>query len=549
MRIPIWVWFAPSAAFIVFTGVGSTLVDPTTLPSWAVAGMLATVAGSGAVAVVGERAQWRATRWVVPLVLLASTAFVHGSDGASIGSSFLVTGMPAGWMGFELGGRGAAAAIAAMWAVASTPYVAGQAYTRDRLQRWDDVVALVGLTTMVLLTWYAGRILRRAETELVARGRRLEHEVATTRAVFDSVDAAIVVLLPDDHVLLNAPATALGHGLEVRPEPAQQDVVPSTWEVVGADGVTVAAPADQALLRARRGEEFTGLVQWTGPHDDRRAMVCSARRIVRDDDASDGAAHDAADEVVGTVFVAWDATDALDAARVRDEFLGTITHELRTPLTAILGYLDLHHELEQEQGRDGGDAPTYLDGVRRNVRALADHIEDLLVTAQPAELRTAEVDVVAVARAAVDAASARACAAGLTLSLEGPESLPTVAHADALRQVLDHLLDNAVASTRSGGVTVEVSPWSPAFASDRPCGRGFTVAVTDTGIGLSEHELSRVFDRFYRTEASVRSVSPGLGMGLAAAKQLVAAQGGTITAQSTPGQGSRFLVTIPGPRD
>lgn len=540
MRIPIWVWFVPSAAFIVFTGVGSVLVDPTTLPSWAVTGLLATVAVAGAVAAVGEHAQWPATRWVVPLLLLASTAFVHGADGASIGSSILMTGMPAGWMGFELAGRGAATAIAATWAVASTPYVAGQGGTRDAPQRWDDLVALVGLTTMVLLTWHAGRVLRRAQAELLARGRSLEREVATTRAIFDSVEAALVVFLPGDQVLLNAPATALGHGLQSMPVISRQHAVPSSYEVVGADGVTSAAPDDQALLRAQRGEEFTGLVQWTGPRDDRRAMVCSSRRIVLDDHPGDRA--------VGTVFVAWDATDALDAARVRDEFLGTITHELRTPLTAIVGYLDLHDELEQAERRGHEDEGPYLAGVRRNVRALADHIEDLLVTAQPEELGTTEVDVVAVARAAVDAAAERACAAGLHLSLEGPDTLPTSANETAVRQVLDHLLDNALASTESGCVRVEVAPWQDPYAGDRPPGRGFTVAVSDTGIGLSEHELTRVFDRFYRTEASVRRVSPGLGLGLAVAKQLVVAQGGTITAQSTPGEGSRFQVTIPGPR-
>lgn len=541
MRIPIWVWFVPSAAFILFTGLGSTLVDPTTLPSWAVAGLVATVALAGAVAVVGERTRWGATRWVVPLLLLASTAFAHGADGASIGSSILMTGMPAGWMGFELGGRGAAAAIAATWAVASTPYVAGQGATRDTMQRWDDLVALVGLTTMVLLTWHAGRVLRRAQVELVARSRSLEREVATTRAIFDSVDAALVVFLPGDQVLLNAPAAGLGHGLQAMPVIARQHPAPSAYEVVGADGVTLTAPADQALLRAWRGEEFSGLVQWTGPRDGRRAVMCSSRRIVLHDHPGEGA--------VGTVFLAWDATDALDAARVRDEFLGTVTHELRTPLTAIVGYLDLHHELEHDDVPDGGAAPTYLAGVRRNVRALADHIEDLLVTAQPEELGTTEVDVVAVARAAVEAAAGRACAAGLCLELEGPDTLLTVANEAAVRQVLDHLLDNALACTETGGVRVEVAPWDAVFADDRPCGRGFTLTVTDTGIGMSEHELTRVFDRFYRTEASVRRVLPGLGMGLAAARQLVAAQGGTITAQSTPGEGSRFQVSIPGPRD
>ncbi len=541
MRISIWTWFAPSALFILVTSIGSRVVDRESLPTWALAGTIGGVLLAGAVAARGESTGWPGTRWAVPLLLLASATFVHGADHARIGSSLLLTAVPAGWMAFELGSRGAATAIAGMWAVAATPYVVGAQADRDTLQRWDDVVALTGLTAMVLLTWHAGRILGRAQAELVARSRSLEREVATTRAIFDSVDAALAVFLPDDHVLVNAPASRLGHGLQVLPVTSTQRATASAYDVADADGVTATVPAAQAVLRAQRGEEFSGLVQWTGPPHDRRAMVCSARRILLDGQ-SDGA--------VGTVLVAWDATDALDTARVRDEFLGTLTHELRTPLTAIVGYLDLHGELEVDE--DGTAARTYLAGVRRNVQALADHIDDLLVRAQPGQLHTEVVDVAEVAQSAVAAVADRARAADLKLVLESPGSLQVVANEGAVRQVLDHLLDNALTYTETGEVTVEVERCGEHDSSGTgtsPATSGFTIAVTDTGIGMSEHELTRVFDRFYRTEAAVSRVLPGLGMGLAVTRQLVTAHGGTVTVQSTPGIGSRFEVTVPAPVD
>ncbi|MBS2936498.1 HAMP domain-containing histidine kinase [Nocardioides sp. J2M5] len=535
MRISTWVWLLPSALYVVLTCVGSVLLQPAALPGWAVAAALASTLAAAVVAGHGERTGRHGAGWVVLVLLLVAAACVHGFDGAAIGSSLLLTGMPAGWTAFERGARGAAAGAVGIWTVAATPYVSGQGHDRDTLQRWDDVVAGIGLTAMVLLTWYVGRVLRQAQSDLVQRSRSLEREAATTRAIFESVDVALAVFLPGDHVLVNAPAAGLGHGLVVQPATARQQATASQFEVVDADGVTVTAPAAQAVLRAQRGEEFSGLVQWTGPREARRAMVCSSRRIRLEGTCEEGS--------VGTVFVAWDASESLDAARVRDEFLGTLTHELRTPLTAIVGYLDLHDELDL--GSSDGAAHTYLDGVRRNVRALADHIEDLLLTARPEALSTGLVDVAALARSAVDAAAERARTAGLDLTLDGPATMAAFANDVAVRQVLDHLIDNALTYTESGGVRVDVARCAVPFGGDADAGPGFTVSVTDTGIGMTEHELARVFDRFYRTEAAVQRVLPGLGMGLAVTKQLVAAHGGTITAQSTPGAGSRFQVTIP----
>lgn len=534
MRISAWVWLLPSALFIVVVCLGSVALEPSALPGWVVTATLLLTLVATVVAGHGERTGRHGTGWVVFLLLLGAAALAHGFDRAVIGSSLLLTGMPAGWTAFERGARGAAAGAAGIWTVAAAPYVTGRSAALSTLQRWDDVVAGVGLTAMVLLTWYAGRVLRQTQSDLVQRSRSLEREAATNRAIFESVDVALVVFLPGDHVLVNAPAAEMGHGLGVLPGPTRQQATPSQFEVVDADGVTATAPAAQAMLRAQRGEEFSGLVQWTGPREARRAMVCSSRRIRLEGTCEEGS--------VGTVFVAWDASETLDAARVRDEFLGTLTHELRTPLTAIVGYLDLHDELDL--GSPNGAAHAYLDGVRRNVRALADHIEDLLVTARPEALSTDLVDVAALARSAVDAAAERARAAGLDLTLDGPATMAAFANDVAVRQVLGHLIDNALTYTESGGVRVDVARCAAPFGGDA-AESGFTVSVTDTGIGMTEHELTRVFDRFYRTEAAVQRVLPGLGMGLAVTKQLVAAHGGTITAQSTPGAGSRFQVTIP----
>jgi two-component system phosphate regulon sensor histidine kinase PhoR len=124
----------------------------------------------------------------------------------------------------------------------------------------------------------------------------------------------------------------------------------------------------------------------------------------------------------------------------------------------------------------------------------------------------------------------------ITLVAEVPEGIRVSADRDAVHQILANLVDNAVRYTRPGG---EVSIYA---AND---GDRVSVKVSDTGIGIPEAELSRIFERFYRVDKARSRESGGTGLGLSIVKHLVEAHGGRIEVRSTLGEGSTFVFTLP----
>jgi signal transduction histidine kinase len=144
------------------------------------------------------------------------------------------------------------------------------------------------------------------------------------------------------------------------------------------------------------------------------------------------------------------------------------------------------------------------------------------------------VDLAALLREAVDLFAAAAEDRGLTLDTHLPESLAIDGDPRMLQRLLANLLDNAVKYTPAGGsVTVGLE--------DR--GKQVGITVQDTGIGIAAADLPRIFERFYRCDQS-RSVA-GTGLGLSLARAIARAHGGEVTAESRPGAGSRFTVTLP----
>ncbi|MCB0139938.1 MAG: ATP-binding protein, partial [Caldilineaceae bacterium] len=130
----------------------------------------------------------------------------------------------------------------------------------------------------------------------------------------------------------------------------------------------------------------------------------------------------------------------------------------------------------------------------------------------------------------------RAQQVGIALEVTTPPALPTIiADPERLAQVLGNLVNNAIRYTKSGGVISLRAGLQ---------GHAVLLHVQDTGAGIEADELPYIFDRFYRGDKS-RSNSGESGLGLAIAKSIVEAQGGTITVESTPGVGSTFIVALP----
>jgi two-component system sensor histidine kinase BaeS len=266
------------------------------------------------------------------------------------------------------------------------------------------------------------------------------------------------------------------------------------------------------------------------------AVIAAARRLQRGE--LDARVKIAASGELAELAHSFNAmADGLDAAQQqRQQMVADVAHELRTPLTIMRGYL--------EALADGVVAPTpeTLRGVHREAVHLQHLVEDLqdlaLAESKQLVMDRAPVDVPELVRAIVDGFRIQAREKGLELTAEVDGGVPLVTgDARRLGEVVRNLLANAIAYTPSGGrVCVHVG---------RAAGAGVEVAVTDTGIGISQGDLLNVFERFYRTDKSRTRATGGAGLGLTIAKRLVEAHGGKIGVESAPGRGSRFWFTLP----
>jgi signal transduction histidine kinase len=224
--------------------------------------------------------------------------------------------------------------------------------------------------------------------------------------------------------------------------------------------------------------------------------------------------------------------------RMKDEFVLTASHELRSPLTSVQGFAELLMlEREMLTPKQGETLEVILDNTRHLVRL----INDLLDLARSDAGRlTLELRPTAVATLVEDAARAMQAqfdARGQRLEQRVEADLPPVeADRDRIRQVLVNLLTNANEYCPQGA-SIELKA--------RRAGADVEIDVIDDGPGIPEQQLARIFERFTRGDAGETQRVGGTGLGLAISKSLVELHGGTIGAESTPGEGSTFRFRLP----
>jgi len=214
----------------------------------------------------------------------------------------------------------------------------------------------------------------------------------------------------------------------------------------------------------------------------------------------------------------------------RRRLLADVSHELRTPLSVVQGNLEALLDGVHPADED------HLRAILDETRILSRLVEDLttlsLAEAGALALHREPTDVSAVARDTAESFTATAAEAGVNVETSATPGLGTVdADPVRLREVLTNLVGNAIRYTPPGG--------SVRIAVARQAGE-IVVTVTDTGAGISADVLGHIFDRFYKSPES-----RGAGLGLAIAKQLVVAHGGTIVARSEPGGGTEIRFTVP----
>jgi signal transduction histidine kinase len=229
------------------------------------------------------------------------------------------------------------------------------------------------------------------------------------------------------------------------------------------------------------------------------------------------------------------AADLEYAEQLRRNMVADVAHELRTPLSNIQGYLEA---IQDGLVEPDGAAIRSLNEEASLLSRLVDELQELsLAEAGELKLVYQAEDVANLVKQAIAPWQPQMAAKEVSLSLDLPGDLPLVnIDWQRINEVLHVLLENAVAHTPKGGII---------SVAARARAKWVEISVSDTGEGIPAEDLPHIFERFYRVDKSRTRATGGSGLGLTIARRLVEAHGGTITAQSKLGKGSRFSFTIP----
>ncbi|MDR6556001.1 signal transduction histidine kinase [Arthrobacter pascens] len=355
--------------------------------------------------------------------------------------------------------------------------------------------------------------------ELLIQSRTRERLFKT---ILDTIDVGIVAVDADGHkVLVNDQQKAFLQAAS--PAGAAAEMQESGQLMFGQDKVTPLPEDKRPIRRAVAGETFANYLVWLGQGSARRA-VSTAARIIRNDDGG----------FSGAVVVYSDVTGLVEALSAKEELISNVSHEFRSPLMSVLGNVDL--VLDEAEALSSA-AVQRLEVVQRNAERLLSLVSDLLVSASTVlAVHARRTDLASLIDTTIGSAQAQADASNVSLSIDTPA--PLWAHADPLRisQALDNLVSNAIKYSPDGGAVTVRARTSEDWVQ---------LQVQDTGMGISEEETSRIFTRFFRTQAARQAAIPGVGLGLSITKTIVERHGGAITCVSKPGAGTTFTMTLP----
>ncbi len=341
----------------------------------------------------------------------------------------------------------------------------------------------------------------------------LEEDRQQLRMILSGMIEGVIALDADQHILF-----ANERGLQLLGLPAQQTAGRKLWEVVRRRALHDVV--ERALAQP---EPYHEELLWNGPQS--RSLTVYAARMP-------GAPPR------GAILVFNDISELRRLERLRSEFVANVSHELKTPLAVIKACIETLLDGAVDDLEHRGP---FLERIAEQADRLHTLILDLLSLARMesgAEAFTMEaVELGPIVTACLSRHRARATAKGQTLECELAEA-PEIAWGDqeAIHQILDNLIDNAVKYTPEGG-RIRVRCFGQ---DDMVC-----LQTSDDGIGIPEHDLPRIFERFYRVDKARSRELGGTGLGLSIVKHLVQAMQGSIQAQSQVGKGTTFLVRLP----
>ncbi|HQP91198.1 MAG TPA: ATP-binding protein [Candidatus Omnitrophota bacterium] len=243
------------------------------------------------------------------------------------------------------------------------------------------------------------------------------------------------------------------------------------------------------------------------------------------------------EDIAGCLLIIHDITEARKAEVMRKDFVANVSHELKTPLTSIKGFVEtlLEGALEDKE-----NAKNFLGIIKDHADRLDNLVNDLLslsyLESKQAVLVKQKIGLKKLVEETLSGFSVRLKEKSLKIKEGVGPDLIINADRDKIGQVLTNLIDNAIKFNVSGG-TVEIS-------ADN-IENGTRVVVSDTGIGIPQKDIPRIFERFYRVDRARSRQMGGTGLGLSIVRHIVELHGGRVGVESSEGSGSRFFFVLP----
>lgn len=371
-----------------------------------------------------------------------------------------------------------------------------------RAQRVEDP----GVEELAVLSRALNRLAETAERQFAAVRSERDH----LQSILASMAEGVLVVGPTGRVTSANPAFRRLFDLQ-------------PGEVTGRQVLEISRHPELARVVSetlRRGEPQSGQIELQVP--ERRTLLLASTALAGES---------------GAVVAARDTTELTRVADMRRDFVANVSHELKTPLAAIRGYAETLRDGALE---DQETAQRFTDRILWQCRRLQALLDDLLTLSKLESVgrihEREAVDLAAIGQRAVEmlAPAAREKRVRMAIAVEGQPRLP--GDPDGLERLLLNLLDNAIKYNRPGG---EVRLRLAAEAAHA------LIEVSDSGIGIPQDSIARIFERFYRVDKGRAREEGGTGLGLAIVKHLAQAHGGRVDVESRVGRGTTFRVYLP----
>ncbi len=247
--------------------------------------------------------------------------------------------------------------------------------------------------------------------------------------------------------------------------------------------------------------------------------------------------YDVNNKALGALVVLNDISNLKHLDTIKKDLVANVSHELKTPITTIKGFIET---LREGAIDDPKNAERFLDIIAKHIDRLNLIIDDLLILSRlednPDGARTKDERIPTVLRSVVEDFEFKASEKKLNIRIHCDEDLKGNINKNLMEQAIGNLLDNAIKYSDKK-TDIEISA---AFQKDE-----LVISVKDSGYGIAEEHMPRLFERFYRIDKGRSREEGGTGLGLAIVKHIVNAMNGTIEVDSTPGKGSIFTIRIP----